>query len=47
MDITSFFDPAKTRGIALDPNSTSDPYYGRAHGVGQANPPQLKITYTR
>ncbi|MEU5428479.1 hypothetical protein AB0H73_23230 [Streptomyces olivoreticuli] len=47
VDITGLFDPAKTRGIALDPNSTSDTYYGRAHGVGQANPPQLKITYTR
>ncbi|MGI5526819.1 hypothetical protein ACQEVX_05130 [Streptomyces syringium] len=47
VDITNLFDPAKTRGIALDPNSTSDTYYGRAHGVGQANPPQLKITYTR
>lgn len=47
IDISTLFDPSKTRGIALDPNSTSDTYYGRAHGVGQANPPQLKITYTR
>ncbi|CAM5311066.1 hypothetical protein [Streptomyces abikoensis] len=47
IDITDLFDPSKTRGIALDPNSTSDTYYGRAHGVGQANPPQLKVTFTR
>ncbi|MEV4741565.1 hypothetical protein [Streptomyces sp. NPDC049555] len=47
VDITDLFDPSKTRGIALDPNSTVDTYYGRAHGVGQANPPLLKVTYTR
>ncbi|MHA7956319.1 hypothetical protein ACX9I7_00985 [Streptomyces sp. L500] len=47
IDISNLFDPARTKGIALDPNSTADTYYGRAHGVGQANPPQLRITYTR
>ncbi|MFJ4966059.1 hypothetical protein ACIP6P_27040 [Streptomyces sp. NPDC088729] len=47
VDITSIFDSTKWRGIALDPNSTSNTYYGRARGVGEGNPPQLRVTYTK
>jgi hypothetical protein len=47
VDITSIFDSTKWRGIALDPNSTNSTYYGRAQGVGEANPPQLRVTYTK
>ncbi|MFE1206336.1 hypothetical protein ACFW5V_32135 [Streptomyces sp. NPDC058762] len=47
VDITSVFDSSKWRGIALDPNSTSSTYYGRARGYGQTNPPRLKVTYTK
>ncbi|MFF0698434.1 hypothetical protein ACFYU4_38090 [Streptomyces tendae] len=47
VDITSVFDSTKWRGIALDPNSTSSTYYGRARGYGQTNPPRLKVTYTK
>ncbi|WP_435245117.1 hypothetical protein [Streptomyces tendae] len=47
VDITSIFDSTKWRGIALDPNSTSSTYYGRARGVGESNPPQLRVTYTK
>ncbi|MBG7704909.1 hypothetical protein HCJ76_44310 [Streptomyces sp. MC1] len=47
VDITSVFDSTKWRGIALDPNSTSTAYYGRARGYGQTNPPKLKVTYTK
>ncbi|MCY0929487.1 hypothetical protein OTB20_25455 [Streptomyces sp. H27-H1] len=46
IDITSLFDASK-KGIALDPNTTSSTYYGRAHGVGQQYPPQLKVTYVK
>ncbi|WP_108934622.1 hypothetical protein [Streptomyces ardesiacus] len=47
VDITSVFDSSKWRGIALDPNSTSSTFYGRARGYGQTNPPRLKVTYTK
>ncbi|MDJ0464976.1 hypothetical protein [Streptomyces sp. H27-C3] len=47
VDITAIFDSTKWRGIALDPNSTSSTYYGRATGVGEGNPPQLRVTYTK
>ncbi|MGW0033078.1 hypothetical protein ACWDXD_25085 [Streptomyces sp. NPDC003314] len=47
VDITSVFDSTSWRGIALDPNSTSATYYGRARGVGQTYPPQLRVTYTK
>ncbi|SEE84050.1 hypothetical protein SAMN05216483_6737 [Streptomyces sp. 2131.1] len=47
VDITSVFDSTKWRGIALDPNSTSSTYYGRARGYGQTNPPKLRVTYTK
>ncbi|MFJ4084866.1 hypothetical protein ACIP2Z_38735 [Streptomyces iakyrus] len=47
VDITSVFDSTSWRGIALDPNSTSSTYYGRARGFGQTNPPKLKVTYTK
>ncbi|WP_098894153.1 hypothetical protein [Streptomyces sp. t99] len=47
VDITSIFDSTKWRGIALDPNSTSSTYYGRARGVGESNAPQLRVTYTK
>ncbi|MFI1012677.1 hypothetical protein [Streptomyces sp. NPDC020965] len=47
VDISSIFDSTKWRGIALDPNSTSSTYYGIARGVGQTNPPTLRVTYTR
>ncbi|MFE2850407.1 hypothetical protein ACFXJO_04650 [Streptomyces lavendulae] len=46
VDITSLFDASK-KGIALDPNSTNSTFYGRAHGVGQQYPPQLKVTYVK
>jgi hypothetical protein len=47
VDITAVFDSTSWRGIALDPNSTSSTYYGRARGYGQTNPPQLRVTYTK
>ncbi|MEU3704689.1 hypothetical protein AB0E82_20670 [Streptomyces anulatus] len=47
VDITSIFDSTKWRGIALDPNSTSSTYYGRARGVGESGAPQLRVTYTK
>ncbi|GAA2439928.1 hypothetical protein [Streptomyces glaucus] len=47
VDITSVFDSTSWRGIALDPNSTSSTYYGRARGYGQTNPPKLRVTYTK
>ncbi|MFP3990983.1 hypothetical protein U9R90_26655 [Streptomyces sp. E11-3] len=47
VDITSVFDSTKWRGIALDPNSTSRTYYGRARGAGQTYPPKLRVTYTK
>ncbi|MFB6630043.1 hypothetical protein ACFCWY_09115 [Streptomyces sp. NPDC056362] len=47
VDITSVFDSTSWRGIALDPNSSSATYYGRARGVGQTYPPQLRVTYTK
>ncbi|PZT71496.1 hypothetical protein [Streptomyces sp. AC1-42T] len=47
VDITSIFDSTKWRGIALDPNSTSSTYYGRARGVGESYAPQLRVTYTK
>ncbi|MEU5978442.1 hypothetical protein [Streptomyces sp. NPDC047315] len=47
VDITPVFDSTSWRGIALDPNSTSSTYYGIARGVGQTNPPQLRVTYTK
>ncbi|MEE1764426.1 hypothetical protein [Streptomyces sp. SP18BB07] len=47
VDITSVFDSTSWRGIALDPNSTSTTFYGRARGYGQTNPPKLKVTYTK
>ncbi|MFG2143681.1 hypothetical protein ACGFRG_05710 [Streptomyces sp. NPDC048696] len=47
IDISSIFDETRWRGIALDPGSSSSTYYGRARGVGQSNPPQLKVTYTK
>ncbi|MFF0754418.1 hypothetical protein [Streptomyces sp. NPDC004267] len=47
VDITSVFDSTLWRGIALDPNNSSATYYGRARGVGETYPPQLKVTYTK
>jgi hypothetical protein len=47
VDITSVFDSTRWRGIALDPNSTSSTYYGRARGFNQTNPPKLRVTYTK
>ncbi|NEW73770.1 hypothetical protein [Streptomyces rhizosphaericus] len=47
VDITGVFDSTSWRGIALDPNSTSSTYYGIARGVGQTNPPRLRVTYTK
>ncbi|MFJ4342691.1 hypothetical protein [Streptomyces sp. NPDC088915] len=47
VDITAIFDSTSWRGVALDPASTSSTYYGIARGVGQANPPQLRVTYTK
>ncbi|MFD8978670.1 hypothetical protein [Streptomyces sp. NPDC059564] len=47
VDVTNLVRSVRPRGFALDPNSTSSNYYGRAHGVGQAFPPQLKVTYVK
>ncbi|MEU8968951.1 hypothetical protein AB0D11_06685 [Streptomyces monashensis] len=47
VDITAVFDSVSWRGIALDPNSSDLNYYGRAQGVGQTYPPQLRVTYTK
>ncbi|MBZ6253629.1 hypothetical protein KVH27_35350 [Streptomyces olivaceus] len=47
VDITSVFDSAKWRGIALDPNSTNRTYYGSFRGAGQTYPPKLRVTYTK
>ncbi|MFD0353001.1 hypothetical protein ACFVHW_04515 [Streptomyces sp. NPDC127110] len=47
VDITTIFDSTSWRGIALDPNNTDSQYYGRARGVGEAYPPQLRVTYTK
>ncbi|WP_328333315.1 hypothetical protein [Streptomyces sp. NBC_00455] len=47
VDISSIFDSTKWRGVALDPNSTSSTYYGIARGVGQTNPPKLRVTYSK
>ncbi|MFJ3630791.1 hypothetical protein [Streptomyces sp. NPDC090112] len=47
IDISNIFDSTTWRGVALDPNSTSLDYYGRAEGVGEAHPPQLKVTYVK
>ncbi|MET9776132.1 hypothetical protein ABZ023_18060 [Streptomyces sp. NPDC006367] len=47
VDITNVFDSTRWRGVALDPNSSSSTYYGRARGYGQTNPPQLRVTYTK
>ncbi|MEU9775298.1 hypothetical protein [Streptomyces sp. NPDC047968] len=47
IDITNVFDSTAWRGVALDPNSTDKTYYGRAQGVGQAHPPQLRVTYIK
>ncbi|MFE2346135.1 phage tail protein [Kitasatospora cineracea] len=46
VDITSIFGPS-CRGIALDPNSNDLTCYGRFNGVGMANPPLLRLTYTK
>jgi hypothetical protein len=45
VDITSVFDSTSWRGIALDPNSTSSTYYGRASLW--TYPPKLRVTYTK
>ncbi|WP_372407395.1 hypothetical protein [Streptomyces luteireticuli] len=47
VNVTQIFDPSRFRGIALDPNSTSPTYYGVAHGVGQDNAPQLRVSYLK
>ncbi|WP_328491181.1 hypothetical protein [Streptomyces zaomyceticus] len=47
VDITAVFDSTTWRGIALDPNSSSSAYYGRARGYGETYPPQLRVTYTK
>ncbi|MFJ2752634.1 hypothetical protein [Streptomyces sp. NPDC087297] len=46
VDITSIFD-ANKRGVALDPQNSAATYYGRAEGVGEGHPPQLKVTYIK
>lgn len=47
VDITSIFE-ANDKGITLDPGATTNrEYYGRFHGVGETNPPKLRITYTK
>ncbi|MFE6186494.1 hypothetical protein ACFQ6U_18925 [Streptomyces sp. NPDC056465] len=47
VDITAIFDSNLWRGVALDPNNSSSAFYGRARGVGEAYPPQLKVTYVK
>lgn len=47
IDVTSLVRDVRPRGFALDPNNTSGTYYGRAHGLGQQFPPQLKVTYVK
>ncbi|MGW2883081.1 hypothetical protein ACWDBP_44360 [Streptomyces sp. NPDC001233] len=47
VDITSIFDSAKCRGIAIDPNTTDKTAYGKFDGVGSAHPPQLRVTYIK
>ncbi|WP_314250900.1 hypothetical protein [Streptomyces sp. DSM 40907] len=47
IDITGIFDSTSWRGVALDPANSSLDYYGRAEGVGEAHPPQLKVTYVK
>ncbi|MFD7338475.1 hypothetical protein ACFV98_21070 [Streptomyces violascens] len=47
VDITKVFDETRWRGIALDPANSASIYYGRAQGVGAANPPQLRVIYTK
>ncbi|MEU6475341.1 hypothetical protein ABZ858_00350 [Streptomyces sp. NPDC047017] len=47
VDVTQVFDSVSWRGIALDPNNSDKAYYGRAQGVGQAHPPQLRVVYTK
>ncbi|MFJ4880075.1 hypothetical protein ACIP93_33375 [Streptomyces sp. NPDC088745] len=47
VDITSMFDPARWRGIALDPNSTNRLYYGSARGATETYPPRLRVRYTK
>ncbi|MEV4557208.1 hypothetical protein AB0K51_09435 [Kitasatospora sp. NPDC049285] len=46
VDISSIF-PTWGRGIALDPNSNDLTCYGRFNGAGMANPPLLRLTYTK
>ncbi|MEN8649126.1 hypothetical protein ABCR94_00360 [Streptomyces sp. 21So2-11] len=47
IDITSIFDSATFRGIAIDPNTTTKTFYGIFDGVGTAHPPQLRVTYIK
>ncbi|MFJ8314070.1 hypothetical protein [Streptomyces sp. NPDC094147] len=47
VDITRVFDETRWRGIALDPANSASTYYGRAQGVGQANPPMLRVVYMK
>ncbi|MEU8773375.1 hypothetical protein [Streptomyces sp. NPDC048606] len=47
IDVTSQVRDVRPRGFALEPNHTSSSVYGRAHGVGQQFPPQLKVTYVK
>ncbi|MFJ7422726.1 hypothetical protein ACIQXD_29605 [Streptomyces uncialis] len=47
VDITSIFDPATWRGVALDPNTAGAEFYGRVRGAASANPPRLKVHYTK
>ncbi|KDN85650.1 hypothetical protein [Kitasatospora cheerisanensis] len=46
VDISTIFN-RNCRGIALDPNTNDLKAYGRFNGVGMANPPQLRLTYTK
>ncbi|MEU1782171.1 hypothetical protein ABZ545_22195 [Streptomyces abikoensis] len=44
---TRLFEAFTTPGFALGPNNAAGAYYGRTAGVGQVNPPKLRIRYTK
>ncbi|MFD3511942.1 hypothetical protein [Streptomyces sp. NPDC058657] len=47
VDITSIFNAATFRGIALDPNTTNKTWYGKFDGATSPRAPQLRVTYVK